>query len=234
MGKTIFVCGTDTGVGKTVVTGALLAWLNAKGIRAGGFKPTESGCGGMRRHLKRADAEFLKKRAAMPEPLDAINPYYFREALAPGVAAKRLGRIISFSKIARKLKALEKNYDLILAEGAGGLLVPLQGKKTTLDLIRFLKVPVLLVGRLGLGTINHTLLTVEVLKRNRIPLLGVILNETTPRMSLAEKTNPSVLKAYGVPVWGVFPHLKGKSRLFEFDNFDGDVLERFFLKGVHE
>lgn len=170
----------------------------------------------------------------MPEPLDAINPYYFREALAPGVAAKRLGRIISFSKIARKLKALEKNYDLILAEGAGGLLVPLQGKKTTLDLIRFLKVPVLLVGRLGLGTINHTLLTVEVLKRNRIPLLGVILNETTPRMSLAEKTNPSVLKAYGVPVWGVFPHLKGKSRLFEFDNFDGDVLERFFLKGVHE
>lgn len=148
---------------------------------------------------------------AMPEPLDDINPYSFKEALAPGIAAHRCGVRISFSRIADKLKNLRKKYDLILVEGAGGLLVPLQGKKTTLDLIRFLKTPVLLVGRLGLGTLNHTLLTAEHLKRNRIPLLGVILNEITPRMSLAEKTNPAVLKEYGLPVWGVFPHLRRKT-----------------------
>lgn len=210
--KRIFVCGTDTGVGKTIVTGALLAWFNSRGIRAGGFKPTESGCAGMHRHLKRADATFLKKVAGMPEELDAINPYYFKEALAPGVAAKRAGKKVAFGLIEKRLQALEKNYDLILAEGAGGLLVPLDGLKTSLDLIRFLKTPVLLVARLGLGTLNHTLLTIEHLKRNRIPILGIILNEVTPQNSLAEKTNRAVLQAYGLPIWGIFPHLQSKSR----------------------
>ena len=208
----IFICGTDTGVGKTIVTGALLAWLNENGIRAGGFKPTESGCSGMRRHLKRADATFLKKMARMPENLDAINPYFFKEALAPGVAAMRSGKKVSFAVIKKKLESLEKKYDLVLIEGAGGLLVPLDGKKTTLDLIRFLKTPVLLVGRLGLGTLNHTLLTVEHLKRNRVPLVGVVLNEITPQTSMAEKTNPGVLQSFKIPLLQVFPYLKNKSR----------------------
>lgn len=203
--KAIFVCGTDTGVGKTFVTGALLQVLNRQGVRAGGFKPLESGCATHKNHLKRADAEYLKKMGQMPEPIDLINPYAFREALAPGVAAKREGKSVSFPKIKKALATLQKNYDVVFVEGAGGLLVPVAGKKTNLDLIRYLKTPVLLVARLGLGTINHTLLTCENLKRNRIKVLGVILNEVIPQKSLAEKTNPGVLKKYGVPLLGVMP-----------------------------
>ncbi len=209
--KIIFVCGTDTGVGKTFVTGALLAFLNSQGVRTGGFKPLESGCATTKNHLKRADAEFLKKMGRMPESIDLINPYAFREALAPGVAADLEKKSVSFPKIKKALKTLQKNYDVIFVEGAGGLLVPIAGKKTNLDLIRYLKSPVLLVARLGLGTLNHTLLTLEHLKRNRVKILGVVLNEVTPQKSLAEKTNPAILKKYGVPLLGVMP----------FKNFPG-------------
>lgn len=209
----LFVCGTDTGVGKTLVTGSLLLHLNHVGIRAGGFKPLESGCQSpLRRHLHRADALFLKESGAMNEPLSAINPYAFREPLAPGIAAEREKRKVSFLFIQKTLNRLKKKYRVILIEGAGGLLVPLSGKKTNLDLIKALKAPVLLVARLGLGTINHTLLTLECLKKNGIDVKGVILNQTTPEYSIAEKTNPEVLKRFGAPLWGVFPHLKIKSK----------------------
>ena len=203
--KTVFVCGTDTGVGKTVVTGALCAHLNKKGIRAGAFKPLESGCASKGRHIRRADSEFLKKMARMPEPLDLINPYYFKEPLAPGVAAARQGIRVSFDKIKKNLRALQKKYDVVFVEGAGGLLVPIAVRKTNLDLIRYLKAPVLVVARLGLGTINHTLLTLEHLKRNRIRVLGVVLNQTSRGKTVAEKTNPEVLKRYGVSLLGIFP-----------------------------
>src|SRR3989338_5798988 len=203
--KTIFVCGTDTGVGKTVVTGALCAFLNSKGIRAGAFKPLESGCGANGRHIRRADSEYLKKMARMPEPLDLINPYYFKEPLAPGVAASRAKRSVSFSKIKKALRALQKKYDVVFVEGAGGLLVPVNGLKTNLDLIRYLKTPVLVVARLGLGTINHTLLTLEHLKRNQVKILGVVLNQVSKGKTIAEKTNPQVLKRYRVPLLGVIP-----------------------------
>lgn len=208
----IFVCGTDTGVGKTVVTGALCAYLNSKGIRAGAFKPLESGCkvqGG--RHLKRADSEFLKRAAGMPEPLDRINPYFFKEALAPGIAAERERQFISLKKIQAHLKYLQKIYRPVLIEGAGGLLAAVCHLQTNLDLIKRFKAPVLIVSRLGLGALNHTLLTWEHLKRHRIPVLGVVLNAQTLPKTLAEKTNPSVLKRYHLPFIGVFPHLRSKS-----------------------
>lgn len=196
----IFICGTDTAVGKTFITGAICAYLQSEGVKAGAYKPLESGNGG--------DAAFLKKIAGMKEDLKMINPYYFKEPLAPGVAALRCKRKVSFDVIVNNLKKLQKNYDLILIEGAGGLLVPIQGKLTNLDLIKYLKTPVLVIARLGLGTINHTLLTLEHLKRNRVKVLGVILNQTTPRKTIADKTNPGVLKKYDVPLLGTFPYVK--------------------------
>lgn len=207
--KAIFVCGTDTGVGKTIVAAALCAGLNAQGIRTGAYKPAESGCSAKNSgHVQRADSEFLKKSAKMSEALDLINPYYFREALAPGLAAEREGKKISFAKIRKNLRVLQKNYDVIFVEGAGGLLVPVSGKRTNLDLIKFLKIPVIVVGRLGLGTINHTRLTLTHLKAHRVPVLGVILSDTVGGKSVAEKTNPHILRKMGVAVLGVLPHLK--------------------------
>lgn len=214
--KTYFVIGTDTSVGKTLVTASLCATLSARGLRVGVFKPLESGCAsnrdGLKRHVKRADALFLKKIAGVKEPLDDINPYFFGETLAPGVAAQRQRTRVSLSKIKRQLEVLKKKYDLVFVEGAGGLLVPVSGQKTNLDLIKLLKGPVLLIARLGLGTLNHTLLTLEHLRRHRIKVAGVILNETVSPSTLAEKTNPSVLAKFGVPLVGIFPFLRKKTK----------------------
>lgn len=205
MRKSIFIIGTDTGVGKTVVTGAYSAWLNANGVRCGAFKPLEAGRG-------RGDSKFLKKMAGMNEPLRDINPYYFKEPLAPGIAAERGKKKISFTKIKKALQKLLIKYDLVLIEGAGGLLAPINHLQTNLDLIKFLKCPVLVVARLGLGTLNHTLLTLEHLKRNKIKILGVILNDQSSQKGVAEKTNPDVLRRYGVPLLGIFPYLKTISK----------------------
>lgn len=206
--KTLFICGTDTDVGKTVVSGALLAFLRQKGMHVTGFKPIESGCG---KKLIRRDTQFLKRMSACTEPLDYLNPYSFEKPLAPGVAAARRGIKISFAKIKYQLHALQNKYEIVLVEGAGGLLVPLFGTKTNLDLIRSLNLEILLVARLGLGTINHTLLTLACLKSHKIKVRGVILNSITKPKTLAEKTNPQVLKQFQVPLWGVFPHIKNKT-----------------------
>lgn len=176
-----------------------------------GFKPAESGCLFKDGHYKRADSLHLKKMAAMPESLDLVNPYYFDEPLAPGIAANRAHQKISINKIKKNISILHKKYDAVLVEGAGGLLVPFAGKKTNLDLIVELKASVIVVGRLGLGTINHTLLTLDKLKQKKIKILGVILNDTNggPH-SISEKTNAAILKKMGVHLLGVFPHLSKK------------------------
>lgn len=216
LAKVFFVTGTDTGVGKTLVTAALCATLVARGVKAAAFKPLESGCApqprGLGRHLKRADALFLKKMAGMSESVDEINPYFFREALAPGIAAEREGRKISFTRIRQGLDALRRKYDVVFVEGAGGLMVPVSGRKTNVDLITFINCPVIVVARLGLGTINHTLLTLHHLRQDHIAIAGVILNETVPRTTIAEKTNPEALKKRSVPVVGIFPFLKKRTR----------------------
>lgn len=214
--NTIFVCGTDTDVGKTYVTGKLIQALNQQGIRAGGFKPVESGCQLKGKKLIPTDALHLKTMGNMPEDLSIINPYSFKEPLAPGIAAKRVGKKISFAKIEKNLRVLQKKYDILFVEGAGGLLVPITQNKTNLDLIHYLNIPVLIIARLGLGTINHTLLTVVHLKKNSIPILGVFLNATTSEKSLATQTNPKILekllKKEGVPLLGVVGYAKNLSR----------------------
>lgn len=200
MGKALFIIGTDTDCGKTVVTGAIAACLRAGGRDVGVMKPFESAS---------RDTLFLKEMSGSSDPIEDINPYHFDEALAPGVAAERASVEVSFDVVIQKFQRLRDRHEILLAEGAGGLLVPLEGAKTHVDLLNELQVPVLLVARLGLGTINHTLLTLSVLQQYDIECLGVLLNEITPSNSLAEETNLDVLRQYyEVPVLGVFPHVE--------------------------
>ena len=200
MGKALYIIGTDTDCGKTIVTAALAAFLKEQGVAVGVMKPFESAS---------EDSVFLKKIAGSTDPLSQINPYHFDEPLAPGVAAERHGIEVSFEKVEEIFHNLKKRHDILLLEGAGGLLVPLAQEATHLEWIDRLNIPVLVVARLGLGTINHTLLTLNVLEHQAIAVKGVLLNEITPKKSIAEETNPEVLRDfYRVPLWGVFPHLK--------------------------
>jgi len=199
MSKAYFIIGTDTACGKTLVAGAIAAYLRQAGRDVCVMKPFESACN---------DSHFLKEISGTNEALELINPYHYDEALAPAVAAERSGQAADLQRVVQLFHELKGRHDYLIAEGAGGLLVPLVGSQTHIELLKQLDVPVLLVARLGLGTINHTLLTLAALKQNALPCAGVLLNEQTPKNSIAEQTNPDVLQQYfDVPILGIFPHL---------------------------
>jgi len=196
-----FITGTDTGVGKTHVTAALLAELRRRGLPAAGFKPIACGADG------RNDARTYRKLMGNAVPLDIINPIYLRHPLAPSIAARLEGRRIDLRQIAAFYYVLASDFSPVLVEGAGGLLVPIKRNYFVADLARQLDLPVIIVARLGLGTLNHTLLTVRQAQAMKLKVAGVILNDTTGKRGLAERTNLiAIPKLTGVPLLGVMPH----------------------------
>lgn len=179
--RSIFVTGTDTGVGKTVVACAMAAALRRQrpAWRLGVCKPMSSGCRREREGLVHEDAEALAHFADCREPLDVINPIRFVRPLAPAVAAEQLGRPIDWLALARSLARLDEQSDALIVEGAGGLLVPIDPdhpQRTMLDLIAQLGCPALVVTRPGLGTLNHTAMTVRLLRQARCPVAGLVIN----------------------------------------------------------
>jgi dethiobiotin synthetase len=172
----LFVTATDTGVGKTEVACAILAGARAAGLDAIGMKPAQSGVTAG----EPSDAERLREACGGAEPLDAICPYSFRVPLAPAVAARVEGRSVSLAHVIASARALAARHAAVVVEGAGGLLVPLTDAETYADLAVALAFPVLVVARAGLGTVNHTALTVEALRRRGLAIAGIVLNRTAP------------------------------------------------------
>ena len=204
--KSYFITGTDTGVGKTIVTGALAAALAARGLSVGVLKPCESGCAEIKGELVPSDAVFLRDMAGCDDSLDAICPYRLRTALAPGVAAQREGISIDPARIAALFAAACRRHDSVLVEGAGGLLVPITDRLLTIDLVKLLAIPLIIVGRLSLGAINHMLLTVREAQRAGLVIAGIILNQTTREHGPAEQTNPEVISRFtDAPLLGIMP-----------------------------
>lgn len=200
--RSIFIAGTDTGVGKTTIAGALASALMLKGYRVGVMKPIS--CGG------REDAEFLMRCAGVKERMDLINPVYLKHPLSPNVAASIEKKKIDLKKIMRVLDIFKKKYDTLVIEGCGGLLVPVTEKFFVIDLIPLMKAETILVSRAGLGAINHSLLSLEALRVRKIKPLGIIFNRLTGGpLSIPEQTNPMVVSRIGkVPSLGVFPYMK--------------------------
>lgn len=204
----LFITATDTGVGKTHVACGIAAELRRRGVNVGVMKPVETGCPVRKGMLAPKDALALQKASGCGDPLDLINPYRLRHPLAPAVAAQLEGASIRMSAIVAASRKLAKRHDVLLVEGAGGIMVPLTGRRLFLDLAADLALPVLIVARPGLGTINHTLLTISALRSRRIAVAGIVLNAATAaRQGLAERTNPAVIERLsGAPVLGVLRH----------------------------
>ncbi|MFO8011948.1 MAG: dethiobiotin synthase [Phycisphaerae bacterium] len=202
-----FITGTDTGVGKTIVTGALAAVLRSRGTDVGVMKPVATGCERRREGLVSPDAEFLAKVADAPEPLEAISPVRFAEPLAPTVAAARAGREVDLHPVWTSWHRLRRAHDIMLIEGIGGALCPVTPRQTAADLARRFNLPVLVVARPGLGTINHTAMTVEVLRSRRLAVAGVVINRyNRDTEDVAELTNPDeIQRVTGAPVLGLVP-----------------------------
>ena len=203
----LFFTGTDTGVGKSIVAGGVAGLLQKKGINVGVMKPVETGCLHKDGTFLPSDARFLKDMSGVDTPLDEIVPYQFKEPLAPSVAAERERVTIDINLVVEKFEHLSRLHDIMLVEGAGGLLVPLYQKFLFIDLVKRFKLPLLIVSRATLGTINHTLLTLRAADAEKIPVAGIVINTPSPERSVASETNPEVIaRLVDVPVWGVVPY----------------------------
>ncbi|MCP5467659.1 MAG: dethiobiotin synthase [Deltaproteobacteria bacterium] len=200
MNKGFFIAGTDTGVGKTVIAGMIARYLSDRGVNLGVMKPIESG---VLRGDESSDAVFLKKMARVEDSLEKINPYCFSQPLAPEVAAKMSGVHVELDLILQNFAELQTKHEAMIVEAAGGLLVPINEAQTNIDLIMALQLPVLLVARLGLGTINHTLLSLAYLQSRDIEVAGVILKAEGPDLDMSQHSNLESLRKWSdVPIWG--------------------------------
>lgn len=180
--KHFFVTGTDTGVGKTTVTQHLIRHYVAQGLRVVGMKPVASGCRWIDGVWQNEDVAAMCAAANIKAPLQWVNPYCFDPAIAPHIAAAQAGVAIDLNVIIEAYKQLQSLADVVIVEGAGGLLVPLNAEHTMLDVMAALQLPALLVVGMRLGCINHALLTHQVLQTTAIRCCGWVANQLDPDM----------------------------------------------------
>ena len=217
MKRGVFITGTDTGVGKTLVTAALAYALKRQGSEVGVMKPIETGVSQSR--MAQSDAARLQAFVESEDALGAICPFQFELPLAPVAAAQAERRIISQEVIRQTYRLLSNRYDYMVVEGVGGLHVPIAPKTDVVDLIVRLKLPVVVVGRAGLGGINHAWLTIEALRRRKIRIVALVLNcpqSTNSNIARlqARTTAETLRKLSGVPVLGPLPFQSALSRQF--------------------
>lgn len=203
----LFVTGTDTGVGKTVVAAAMALALRARGHRVGVMKPAESGCPRTDGRLLAPDAAFLLEAAGCSAAMETVNPYALAAPLAPALAAELEGVLIDIERIRACYRQLAAEHDVVLVEGAGGLLTPLSGQLTMRDLAVELALPAVVVVRNALGAINHAALTVEAARHAALPVVGLVLNHPSPELDPAARTNADALRRWGgAPLIGELPY----------------------------
>ena len=207
--KGVFITGTDTDVGKTVVAGAYAAWLASRGVDVGVMKPFATGAVERNGRLVSEDAEYLKAAAQSDDPLDLINPICLREPLAPYVAAMREGVEIDIDRVAAAFAELQRRHEYVIVEGVGGIAVPVTRGLLVADCHDLFPLPMWVVARPNLGTINHTVLTVDFATRHGWNVEGIIFNESNPTpATTAVRTNPEeITRLTGVPILGMFPYL---------------------------
>ncbi|RKZ88002.1 MAG: dethiobiotin synthase [Gammaproteobacteria bacterium] len=211
----IFVTGTDTGVGKTFISVALIKLLQQQGLKVAGMKPIASGCEPTVEGLRNDDALRLSQQSNVDLPYDLINPYAFEPAIAPHIAAEQADIEIDLNIIQQNYQKIQQQVDAVVVEGAGGWLVPLNKSQTMADLAIQLELPIILVVGIRLGCINHALLTVKAIESTGLSLQGWIANHPEPSEQGAEivKTLKQSIKA---PCLGNVPALNTKEMAINY------------------
>ena len=202
----VFITGTDTGVGKTIFSAALAIFLRHRGINVGVMKPAESGVDDS--STLGNDGALLAWAAEVNDAPDLISPYRLKEPLAPSVAAKREGVKIIPGHIQECFEELSSQHDFMIVEGAGGLMAPLVGGILFADIARQMQLPLLVVTRPDLGTINHTFLTVFAAQQMQLPLAGYLINRMPEKPDVACETAPhSMSSLISSDLLGVLPDI---------------------------
>lgn len=218
-----FITGTDTGVGKTLLSCALLHAFAAQGKRVAGFKPVAAGCDDDDHN---DDAVALRTASSMQLAYGQVNPYCFPRAIAPHLAARHVGVRIEMGRIITSYEELAAQSDEVIVEGAGGLLVPLNEDRTFADLARELDIPVILVVGMRLGCLNHALLNMEVLAAHQIECAGWVANVLDDGMPALQENIDTLRERIAVPLLGIVPHLKEADAKLATQYLDLKILER--------
>jgi dethiobiotin synthetase len=197
-----FVTGTDTGVGKTLVSCALLQAFAARGKRVAGFKPVAAGCDDDDHN---EDAKRLRAASTLQATYGQINPYCFPHPIAPHLAARHAGARIDFPRIEASFNELAGQSDEVIVEGAGGFCVPLNEKMDTADMVKLLDLPVILVVGMRLGCLNHALLTMRVIADYQLECAGWVANVLDAQMPALQENIDTLRERIAAPLLGVIP-----------------------------
>jgi dethiobiotin synthetase len=198
-----FITGTDTGVGKTRIAVALCHMFAAQGKRVAAMKPVASGCSRTQEGLRSSDALALQNAGSVPARYNDVNPFAFEPAISPHIAAMEAGSAIDFDVLDRAFEHLLAQSDVIIVEGVGGWLVPLDARHSAADLAARWKLAVILVVGMRLGCLNHALLTAESIERRGLRLRGWVANCLDPKFERLEANTASLLTRIPAPCLGV-------------------------------
>ncbi|MBT7374661.1 MAG: dethiobiotin synthase [Porticoccaceae bacterium] len=206
--KWLFVTGTDTDAGKTVVATGLLAAAKQAGLSTAAIKPVAAGCEDNGEGLQNTDALQLQAAASYQLPYQQVNPVALQAAIAPHIAAQEQGKTLSASRLVGYCRGLGLlPVDMLLAEGAGGWRVPLNNRETLADVARELNCQVILVVGLRLGCINHALLTAEAVRRDGLTIAGWVGNTIDPEMPRIAENIATLRRLIKEPCLGIVPRL---------------------------
>lgn len=226
--KAFFVTGTDTGVGKTLISAALLIAAKNRGLSTAALKPVAAGCEVTAAGLRNDDALLLQSVITENLTYEQINPVALEPAIAPHIAAQQAKRVLSVDRLAGFCRGVLNTADFTLVEGAGGWRVPLNPSETLADLPRVLNLPVILVVGIRLGCINHALLTVEAIARDGLQLVGWVANLIDPEMSNQQENIARLAQRIAAPCLAVVPWQEGvASPTVASEAMNGDVIAEF-------
>lgn len=206
MSRGYFVTGTDTGVGKTLVSAALLHAFAAQDLRVVGMKPVAAGCEWRDGEPYWEDVAQLQAASNVDAPLTLRNPYRFDPPIAPHIAAAQAGTGIEIAILRQAYADLQGRADIVIVEGAGGFYVPLNESETMADLARQLNLPVILVVAMRLGCINHALLTAQAIANQGLTLAGWVANQLDPQMQMMADNLASLQQRISAPLLGILPY----------------------------
>ncbi|OIP65525.1 MAG: dethiobiotin synthase [Nitrospirae bacterium CG08_land_8_20_14_0_20_52_24] len=224
----VFITGTDTGVGKTIFAAALARILLNRGVDVGVMKPVETGCAMGPKGLIPTDSEFLIKAAHAKDRRILITPYTLKASIAPSEAADMEGVEIMEEYILHSYLQLQSRHEFMVVEGAGGLMVPIYRRFLVSDLIQILELPVILVARPDLGTINHSLLSLRYAQSVGLQVLGFMINRRNDKIKIAEEKSPLIIENLsGVPFLGVKPYIEDSLLDEEFIEKSAELISQF-------
>jgi dethiobiotin synthetase len=220
MEKGVFVTGCDTGVGKTVIAGAIAASMKAHGLDVGVMKPVASGAKEIENKLVSEDAVYLRKIIDSTDDDALVNPILLKPPIAPTIAASKAGIPIDIDKILKAYEALTNRHDFVVVEGVGGLMVPIDDTHFVADLARKMDLALVIVTGDYLGAINHTLLTIEYARNRNLRIKGIVIN----MLKNGDDFVREIEKYSSVPVLGTIPF---KENVSVEDCIYGDIVEDF-------